>query len=237
MACVAQDKPGPPPEKEKPDINWLYGAYVPKDQPLLPLNNHQRARLFVAQTFTTPGIYIKTIFLSSVDQGTNSPSQWGQTSSGYAKRLASQHATSMIQNSFSSVGNAILRYEPRYDRCRCEGKWGRVRHAVARNFVTYNRTEKELRPQFALYTAAVGSGMISSTWQPDDRSAWSHGWHNAVTQTWVGTLTNLVGEFAPEIGRLFKRKKKSTSIQGAPLAPYVRVPGDESVRANSSGNQ
>src|SRR5262245_19933993 len=94
MTCMAQDKPAPPAEKKKPDINWLYGAYVPKEEPLLPLNGEQRKRLFVAQTFTTSGIYIKTIFLASVDQGTNSPSEWGRNWGGYGKRLASQHATS-----------------------------------------------------------------------------------------------------------------------------------------------
>src|SRR5262245_65528611 len=94
IASVAQDKPAPPAEEKKPDIKWLYGAYVPKEEPLLPLNGEQRKRLFVAQTFTTSGIYIKTIFLASVDQGTNSPSEWGRNWGGYGKRLASQHATS-----------------------------------------------------------------------------------------------------------------------------------------------
>ena len=31
-----------------------------------------------------------------------------------------------------------------------------------RNFLTYNRSEEELRPQLALYGAAFSSGMISS---------------------------------------------------------------------------
>jgi hypothetical protein len=73
--------------------------------------------------------------------------------------------------------------------------------------VTYNRTERELRPQLALYGAALGSGMVASTWNPDDRSAWAHGGNSVLVQAAVGTLSNLVGEFAPEITRLFKRNK------------------------------
>ncbi len=37
-----------------------------------------------------------------------------------------------------------------------------IRHAIVRNFVTYNRTEREHRPQIALYAGAMGAGMVSS---------------------------------------------------------------------------
>jgi hypothetical protein len=50
------------------NVNWLYGAYVPKDVVLDPLTKPQGLRLFLAQSFTTPGIYIKTILFSSGDQ-------------------------------------------------------------------------------------------------------------------------------------------------------------------------
>jgi hypothetical protein len=43
-------------------VNWLYGAYIPKDAPVVSLNSDERYRLFVRQSFTTPGIYIKTGF-------------------------------------------------------------------------------------------------------------------------------------------------------------------------------
>jgi hypothetical protein len=166
----------------------------------------------VAQTFTTPGIYAKTVFFSSVDHANDQPAEWGDGFGGYGKRAASRHTQSMIQNSFSALGNAALGYEPRYDRCRCQGKWRRVRHAIFRNFVTYNKTEKELRPQLALYGAALGSGMVASTWQPDDRSAWTNGTNNVLIQAGWGSLSNLIGEFAPEIQRLFKRKSSSKKL-------------------------
>ena len=46
-------------------VNWLYGAYIPKDAPLVALNGHQRFKLYVRQTYTTPGIYIKTGFFAA----------------------------------------------------------------------------------------------------------------------------------------------------------------------------
>src|ERR1700722_497476 len=36
-------------------VNWLYGAYIPKDAPLVALNGQQRFKLYIRQTYTTPG--------------------------------------------------------------------------------------------------------------------------------------------------------------------------------------
>jgi hypothetical protein len=58
--CKAQaasgQQPSPPATKANPElqVNWLYGAYVPKDVPLHPLSNQQRFQLFLRQSFTTP---------------------------------------------------------------------------------------------------------------------------------------------------------------------------------------
>jgi hypothetical protein len=69
---------------------------------------------------------------------------------GYAKRTASRYGQFVTQNALSAVGNTLLGFEPRYNRCQCTGFWPRTRHAFVRNFVTYDRTERHLRPQLAL---------------------------------------------------------------------------------------
>jgi hypothetical protein len=50
------------------EVNWLYGAYIPKDVPIKPLDGEERYKLFVRQSFTTPGIYIKTGVFALHDQ-------------------------------------------------------------------------------------------------------------------------------------------------------------------------
>lgn len=182
-------------------VSWAYGAYVPKDVPLLPMTPDNRRRLFERQSYTTPGIYLKSGFLGLLDQAKGDPAEWGGGMQGYGQRVASRYGQILVQNSLSSVGNALLQYDPRYDRCRCSGLWPRTRHAFLRNFVTYNRTEQELRPQFALYGAAFGAGMISSTWKPR-AEVWEQGAHGVLTQALFGLLTNWVGEFSPEISRV-----------------------------------
>jgi hypothetical protein len=190
------------------NVNWLYGAYVPKDAPLDPLTTRQRFKLFLRQSFTTPGIYVKTLLFSVGDQINDSPPSWGTGFGGYARRVGSRQGQFVIQNSFVALGNGLLGYEPRYDRCRCSGFWHRTGHAFARNFVTYNRTEKELRPQLALYGGAFAAAVVAGTWKPEDTSLVTAGYQGIVTQVGFGIAANWIGEFAPEITRIVRRKKQ-----------------------------
>jgi len=198
--------------EEQLKVNFLYGAYVPKEAPLVSLTGHQRAHLFVLQTFTTPGIYVKTTFLALMNQAAGTPYEWGGGVEGFGRRAASSYARSSIQNVFSTVGNAALQYEPRYDRCRCAGFGPRTRHALMRNFVTYNKTEKELRPQFALYGAAFGAGMLSSLWMPNSQ-LWKDGLRGVESQIGLGMVSNWIAEFAPEIERGLKRRKPQPQLE------------------------
>ena len=208
-AQIVSEKPSSPAPKsnEELPVNWLYGAYVPKDVPLHPLSGKQRLQLFLRQSFTTPGVYLKTALFSLSDHAENHPQEWGDGLGGYAKRAASRYGQFVAQNALSSVGNALLGYEPRYDRCRCTGFWPRTGHAVLRNFVTYNRTEKQLRPQFGMYAGAFAGGVIAGTWQPDNPGLLAKGYQGVITQAIFGVCANWLGEFAPDIKRVLKGNK------------------------------
>jgi hypothetical protein len=223
-SCLAQEStqkpaatptPTPAPKSEQIKVNWLYGAYVPKDVPLKSLNGHERVQLWVRASFTTYGIYAKTAIFSISDQIKNSPPAWGDGWSGYGKRFASRQGQFVIQNSFSALGNGLVGYEPRYDRCRCSGFWPRTGHAVARNFVTYDRTETKLRPQIPLYLGAFGAGVVAGTWTPN-HDLLTTGGRGALTQAGFGILANWVGEFWPEImGKMPFGNKKSSKTTPA----------------------
>ncbi len=189
-------------------VNWLYGAYIPKGAPLEPLTGDERFKLFVRQSFTTPGIYVKTGFFTLHDQVRNTPPEWGDGFEGFAKRLGTRQTQFLLQNSFTSLGNAMVGWEPRYDRCKCDGFWPRTRHAIVRNFVTYDRSETHLRPQLMPYLGSFGAGVITATWQPGDPNYLVKGYQSALTQAWVGSLINVLGEFAPDITRKLKKHKK-----------------------------
>jgi hypothetical protein len=193
-------------------VNWIYGAYLPKDAPLQPLTRRERFQLYLRQTYTTPGIYVKTALFSIHDQVNETEPDWGDGASGFGKRLGSIHARNIIQNSLTSLGNAAVGFEPRYDRCRCDGAFPRIRHAVVRNFITYGGgDDRGIRPQIMSYAAAFGAGVTVASWEPDDTSVLIKGYQSVVTQAWVGVIVDALAEFAPDIKRMFHKKKADDS--------------------------
>jgi hypothetical protein len=189
-------------------VNWIYGAYIPKDAPVQALTGHQRFKLYLRQTYTTPGIYVKTALFSIRDQVNETEPDWGDGISGYGKRVGSLHAGNVIQNSLSALGNAAVGLEPRYDRCRCDGSWPRIRHAVVRNFITYGGgDDRRIRPQIMSYAAAFGAGVTVASWEPDNPSVLTKGYQSMVTQAWVGVVVDALAEFAPDIKRMLDKNK------------------------------
>ena len=99
-------------------------------------------------------------------------------------------ATDITQNALAGLGNGLLGYEPRYNRCRWTGFWPRARHALIRNFVTYDRAEQHLRPQLGMYAGAFGAGVIAGTWVPDNPSLIAKGYQGVTTQVVFGMCAN-----------------------------------------------
>jgi hypothetical protein len=192
------------------NVNWLYGSYVPKDVPLLSLNYHARFKLYIRQTYTTPGIYLKTGLFALHDQISGHNPEWGSTLAGFGKRVADRQAQFIIQNSVTSLGNGLVRWEPRYDRCKCTGFWPRTRHAVVRNFVTYDQSEKSFRPQLMPYLGAFTASAVATTWEPGHPSWQIRGYQAAITQVFIGAGINWIGEFGTEIGGVVRRKKQKS---------------------------
>ena len=190
------------------NVNWFYGSYVPKEVPLESLSAQRRFNLYIRQTYTTWGIYIKTTLFALRDQTHNAYPEWGGGFEGFAKRLGTRQAEFILQNSVTSLGDGVLGWEPRYDRCRCSGFWPRTRHAVVRNFVTYDHSEKSLRPQLLPYLGAFTGSVTATAWQPGNPNWQVKGYQAVVTQVPVGMGIDWIGEFAPEIARVLHRHKK-----------------------------
>ena len=183
------------------ESSWLTGVFVKQGETMTPLTGPQRRELYLQQTLITPGAYMKRMFAAGIDQARGVPSQWDDGWGGYAERFASREGQFISANSLAALGNAALKYEPRYDRCQCKGFWPRAKHALVRNFVTFNETEIERRPQLALYGGAFGGGLISTAWKPHPRNAFAEGGRAMLGQAAYGSLLNFFIEFAGEINR------------------------------------
>ena len=194
-------------EGKQINVNWLYGSYVPKEVPLESLSSKMRWKLYVHQTYTTWGIYVKTTFFATRDQVHNTYPEWGDGFGGFAKRFGSRQGEFIVQNSTIALGDGLSGWEPRYDRCRCTGFWPRTRHALIRNFITYDRTEKSLRPQLFPFVGAFTGSVTASTWEPGNNDWQVKGYQAVITQVPVGMGINWIGEFAPEIFGVFHRHR------------------------------
>lgn len=180
---------------------WLVGAYVSRSHQLVTLTREQRRRLYLQQTVLTPGAYLKRMFDATIDQERGVPYQWDDGWAGYTERWASREGQFIASSSLTALGDAKLGYEPRYDQCQCRGFWPRTRHAVVRNFLTYDRSEQGMRPQWALYGGAFGGGMIATAWLPKPRNAFAEGGYAALGQAGWGIMANFFTEFAVDINR------------------------------------
>ena len=191
---------------------WLTGVYVGEGRTMIPLTMKQRREIYLEQTLTTPGAYLKRMFAAGIDQARGAPPQWDDGWGGYAERFASREGQFITANTLAYMGNVALKYEPRYDQCRCSGFWPRTRHAIMRNFLTYNESERQLRPQWALYGGSFGGGVLSTAWKPKPRNAFAEGSRAMAGQAGYGSLLNFFIEFSPEINRAIgattKRRRK-----------------------------
>jgi hypothetical protein len=189
------------------ESGWFTGAYVGRNRELVPMTAPQRREIYLQQTLTTPSAYIKRMFAAGIDQARGAPTQWDDGWGGYGERFASREGQFISANSLAALGNAALHYEPRYDQCRCSGFGPRTRHAILRNFLTYNRSERELRPQLGLYGGSFGGGVISTAWKPHPRNAFAEGGRAMAGQAAYGVLLNFFIEFAGDINRKLGSKK------------------------------
>lgn len=183
------------------ESGWITGVYVGKNRKLVPLTAQQRRDYYLKQTLTTPEAYMKRMFAAAIDQARDTPWQWGSEWGGYGKRFASREGQFITANSLAALGNAKLGYEVRYDKCKCDGFWPRTRHAFMRNLLTYDRSEEQLHPQWALYGGAFSGGALSTTWKPGSHNFAAEGLQAMAEQVGWGTLLNFFTEFSREINR------------------------------------
>lgn len=183
------------------ESGWIAGVYVGRNRKLVTLTAEQRKQIYLRQTLTTPEAYMKRAFAALIDQARGTPYQWQGGIGGYAERFASREGQFITANTLAALGNAKLGYEVRYDKCKCRGTGPRTRHAILRNFLTYDRSEVDLHPQWALYGGAFGGGMVSTAWKPSPKNAFVNGGWAVLGQAAWGTLLNFVTEFSTEINR------------------------------------
>lgn len=100
---------------------------------------------------------------------------------------------------------AALGYEQRYIQCNCDGTLRRTAHAMAMNFITYDRRGRWV-PNIPRVGSTIAAEYISRGWLPDERRTAAQNVQELSLQLATGSLVNVWREFSPPLIRRIKSK-------------------------------
>jgi hypothetical protein len=146
---------------------------------------------------------------AAVNQGTNTPSEWGQGASGFGKRLGSAFAKHLVKKAIQ-FPVARMRHEALgYQRSHQPGFGPRLRHALLATVITHKTTTGKKTVAAGEISGAIGSGLISRLWQPASVRTLSAGFTSGGITLGVDAGSNVVREFWPEIRHPHRRRQAS----------------------------
>jgi len=169
------------------------------------MTGSERAMFLTRSVVWSPAPPIRAVFLAAVDQADDDIPAWGQGASGFGKRVANQWGRSAVRSGIESASAAALRYDQRYIHCNCDGLSRRALHALAMNFVTYNRNGKWV-PHLPRVGGAVAAQYISLAWLPPNSQTAKEATRGLVSQLAFASVLNVWREFSPPLVRKLKSK-------------------------------
>ncbi|MBM3796893.1 MAG: hypothetical protein FJW31_23245 [Acidobacteria bacterium] len=180
---------------------------IRRGDPYLPMTAEDRLRFFLRRAVTSPGTPARAAFLAAFDQHANDPEGWGQGWDAFGKRVGSRLARSAVRNGIESASAIALGVDQRYIFCNCDGMLRRTGHALAMNFVTYNR-QGHWVPNMPRIGSTIAAEYIGLTWLPPGTRTASQATRGLALNLITGSLTNVWREFSPPMMRQLKAKLK-----------------------------
>lgn len=186
------------------NYNMFMGSIVSGEN-YTPLTGEQRWRLYLRQAYGNPGAAFRALGPAIGDHSDNDPPEWGQGMKGYSRRALNRFGRFTLRDSIEHTGAAALGHEVRYVRCKCEGFFPRVGHALAMNALTYNR-EGRWRPHVSRLGGMFAAEYIGNAWMPAGSRTSAEALRGVALQVGMGSLFNIVKEFSPEVRRALRRR-------------------------------
>jgi hypothetical protein len=166
-----------------------------------PLSGKERWDLYLRSAFWSPGVLLRAAGPALGAHLNNEPSAWGQGAEGYTKRLGNRFGRFALQETYEAAAAAALEHDVRYFRSKRSGFLPRAAHALAADFVTYNRNGRRT-PHVARIGSVFAAEFTGRIWMPA-------GYRDAATALrgvglglGVSSAFNLIREFAPELRRI-----------------------------------
>jgi hypothetical protein len=209
-AAFAQSPPAPAPDLAPPSAIQLPANPATQPQPgevgFVPLSGSQRASLFFKGYVASPIPYLTSIAEATVTLMADDPDGWGRNWNDYGKRVGTNFALLTMEEGIHDAGDAALRLDPRYFRCRCSGVWPRAWHALKMTALAYDG-DGRLHLDLPRFVADYGSSMIVTTGYPPHYAPLVQGVQMGHMQVGSDAGMNLLREFSPDLKRIFHRRK------------------------------
>ena len=204
----ASGRPQPGQLKKKPGageraLDWskvqvyaILGSGMVPEGPYEPLTNQELWALYWKDTFFSSNPYIIPWITVLPEQARGYPAQW-MGFEGYAKRVGARWVGYSVERTVSYSLHSLLRTEPRYIPCRCDGFWKRFGHAIKYHYVTVNHHGKRV-PNFPRFLGIYAGEYTTHTFYPGRYDAWRATRRGTGALIW-GWWLNVLREFRPEI--------------------------------------
>jgi hypothetical protein len=170
-----------------------------------PLDVNDKLIFHVKQT-VGPLAIVGDVAYAGILQEIDTPTEWGQGGSPYARRLASTAACSGIHSALAFGLDSALHEDPRYFRSGGGGFWHRTGHAF--RGIVLTRTDHGTET-FSVWRfgSAYGAAYVSNQWYPGRLNTVALGFAQGSLQLGFDLARNLASEFGPDIKRMVFRRK------------------------------
>lgn len=179
----------------------------PVAEPWKKITPKERFDLYTSYTFS-PYAALYALAGGAIDQGINSPKEWGQGWEAFGKRTASSWGSAFVGNTISYGLSAAFRDDNRYVRSRKDGFGGRLGSVLISPYVAHNDSGGA-RFSSSSFLGGAGQATIPLLWSPPSWQGWNNVGINYLV--WYGETAglNLVREFYPSVVGFFKRRQAS----------------------------
>ena len=185
--------------------------------PVFPLTPRGKFRL--VRDYFVPFTLLGSAFGAGIGQATNSESGYGQGLEGYGKRVGAGLADGLTGEFFvTGVFPSLLHEDPRYFRRGYGNTSSRMLYAATRVVVT-RKDSGQRTFNFSQPLGALASSGIANSYYPRDEREWDDVISRAGFQISGNALDFVLKEFAPDIMRKLKRKKRAPAVGIPPETP------------------
>lgn len=163
--------------------------------PYVPMTPSDRLKYYRKSVFTT-GVFLRTSAGSGISQLTNTPSEWGQGTAGYARRYANSYGQRLIRETLAYGASSLLDEDNRYLRSERQGIGPRLGYAIESTFMA-RRSDGTGRISWSRIGAVAATAFISLAWQPHSTGGVKNGFASMATEAGDEVGLNVFREFLP----------------------------------------